>query len=105
PAVSKYFETVPYRLDEKTGLIDYDKLEELALLYRPKLIVAGATAYGRLIDYKRMREICDKANAYMVADIAHLSGMVAAKVIPGPFDAADVGTKTSHNSQRGPRGP
>ncbi|PHH71933.1 hypothetical protein CDD83_5066 [Cordyceps sp. RAO-2017] len=66
--ISKYFETLPYRLDESTGLIDYDKLEEMALVYRPKIIVAGASAYSRLIDYKRMREICDKANAYLLAD-------------------------------------
>lgn len=102
--ISKYFETVPYRLDESTGLIDYDKLEELALIYRPKIIVAGASAYSRLIDYKRMREICDKVNAYMLADMAHISGLVAAKVMPGPFPYADIVTTTSHKSLRGPRG-
>lgn len=103
-AVSKYFETFPYRLDEKTGYIDYDKLEENALLYRPKVIVAGASAYSRLIDYQRMREICDKVGAYLLADIAHLSGMVVAKVLPGPFGFADIVTTTSHKSLRGPRG-
>ncbi|KAJ4155747.1 hypothetical protein LMH87_000978 [Akanthomyces muscarius] len=103
-SVSKYFETVPYRLDEKTGFIDYEKLEELALLYRPKIIVAGASAYSRLIDYKRIREICDKINAYMLADMAHISGLVAAKVLPGPFQHADIVTTTSHKSLRGPRG-
>jgi glycine hydroxymethyltransferase len=103
-AVSKYFETVPYRLDEKTGYIDYEKLEELAMIYRPKIIVAGASAYSRLIDYKRMREICDKVNAYMLADIAHISGLIAAKVLPGPFEFADIVTTTSHKSLRGPRG-
>jgi glycine hydroxymethyltransferase len=102
--ISKYFETVPYRLDESTGYIDYDKLEELATLYRPKIIVAGASAYSRLIDYKRMREICDKVNAYLVADIAHISGLIAAKVLPGPFTFADVVTTTTHKSLRGPRG-
>jgi glycine hydroxymethyltransferase len=102
--ISKYFETVPYRLNEETGYIDYDKLEELASIYRPKIIVAGASAYSRLIDYARMREICDKVNAYLVADIAHISGMVAAKVLPGPFSHADVVTTTSHKSLRGPRG-
>ncbi|PWI75961.1 serine hydroxymethyltransferase [Purpureocillium lilacinum] len=102
--ISKYFETLPYRLDESTGLIDYDKLEEMALLYRPKIIVAGASAYSRLIDYKRMREICDKVNAYMLADMAHISGLVAAKVMPGPFPYADIVTTTSHKSLRGPRG-
>lgn len=102
--ISKYFETVPYRLDEETGYIDYAKLEELATLYRPKVIVAGASAYARLIDYRRMREICDKVNAYLLADIAHISGMIAAKVMPGPFDFADIVTTTSHKSLRGPRG-
>ncbi|KND88969.1 putative serine hydroxymethyltransferase, mitochondrial [Tolypocladium ophioglossoides CBS 100239] len=102
--ISKYFETLPYRLDESTGLIDYDKLEEMALLYRPKIIVAGASAYSRLIDYKRMRDICDKVNAYLLADMAHISGLVAAKVLPGPFPYADMVTTTSHKSLRGPRG-
>ncbi|CAK7202754.1 Cytochrome B translational activator protein cbs2 [Sporothrix eucalyptigena] len=102
--VSKYFETVPYRLDESTGTIDYDKLEELALIYRPKIIVAGASAYSRFIDYKRIREVCDKINAYLLADIAHLSGMIAAKAIPSPFGFADIVTTTSHKSLRGPRG-
>ena len=102
--VSKYFETLPYRLDEQTGYIDYDRLEELAVVYRPKVIVAGASAYSRLIDYRRMREICDKVNAYLLADIAHIAGMIAAKVIPGPFGVADIVTTTSHKSLRGPRG-
>jgi glycine hydroxymethyltransferase len=102
--ISKYFETVPYRLNEETGLIDYTKLEELALLYRPKVIVAGASAYSRLIDYSRMRQICDKVNAYLLADIAHISGMIAAKVLPSPFSFADIVTTTSHKSLRGPRG-
>lgn len=102
--ISKYFETLPYRLDESTGLIDYDKLEEMALLYRPKIIVAGASAYSRLIDYKRMHDICDKANAYLLADMAHISGLVAAKVLPSPFAHSDIVTTTSHKSLRGPRG-
>ena len=102
--ISKYFETLPYQLDEATGLIDYDKLEANALLYRPKIIIAGTSAYSRLIDYKRMREICDKAGAYMVADMAHISGLVAAKVLPSPFAFADIVTTTSHKSLRGPRG-
>lgn len=103
-AISKYFETIPYRLDESTGYIDYDKLEELASIYRPKIIVAGASAYSRAIDYQRMRQICDKVNAYLLADIAHISGLVAAKVLPGPFAFADIVTTTSHKSLRGPRG-
>ena len=102
--ISKYFETLPYRLDESTGRIDYDKLEELATTYRPKIIVAGASAYSRVIDYARMRAICDKVNAYLLADMAHISGLVAAKVMPGPFAYADIVTTTSHKSLRGPRG-
>ncbi|KXL45407.1 hypothetical protein M433DRAFT_4539 [Acidomyces richmondensis BFW] len=104
-AISKYFETLPYRLDEKTGLIDYDKLEELALLYRPRLIVAGTSAYSRLIDYARFRQIVDKVgNCYLLSDMAHISGLVAAGVIPSPFEYSDVVTTTTHKSLRGPRG-
>lgn len=103
-AISKYFETFPNRLDESIGLIDYDKLEENAMPYRPKIIVAGTSAYSRLIDYKRMRQMCDKANAYMVADMAHSSGFVAAKALPSPFEYADIVTTTTHKSLRGPRG-
>merc|ERR1712000_158056 len=103
-AISKYFETFPYRLDESTGLIDYAKLEEMAMLYRPKLIIAGTSAYSRLIEYDRMRAIADKVGAYLLADMAHISGLVAAKVIPSPFDYADVVTTTTHKSLRGPRG-
>ncbi len=103
-AVSKFFETVPYRLDEKTGLINYDQLEQVAELYRPKLVVAGTSAYSRLIDYKRVRDICDKHDAVMLADMAHISGLVAAGVIPSPFEYSDIVTTTTHKSLRGPRG-
>merc|ERR1712093_728205 len=103
-AISKYFETFPYRLDESTGLIDYAKLEEMAMLYRPKLIIAGTSAYSRLIEYDRMRAIADKVGAYLLADMAHISGLVAAKVIPSPFPYSDVVTTTTHKSLRGPRG-
>ncbi|CCI42335.1 unnamed protein product [Albugo candida] len=103
-AVSIYFESMPYRLNLDTGIIDYDKLEESALLFRPKLIVAGTSAYSRNIDYKRMREICDRCNAILLADMAHISGLVAAQVIPSPFEFADVVTTTTHKSLRGPRG-
>ncbi|KAK4224165.1 serine hydroxymethyltransferase [Podospora fimiseda] len=102
--ISKYFETIPYRLDESTGLIDYAKLEELATIFRPKIIVAGTSAYSRLIDYPRMREIANKVNAYLLADMAHISGLVAAQVLPSPFAHADIVTTTSHKSLRGPRG-
>lgn len=103
-AISKYFETLPYRLDESTGLIDYNRLEENAMLYRPKLIVAGTSAYSRLIDYSRMRDIATKVGAYLLSDMAHVSGLVAAGVIPSPFQYTDVVTTTTHKSLRGPRG-
>lgn len=102
--ISKYFETLPYRLDESTGYIDYVKMEELAMLYRPKIIVAGTSAYSRFIDYARVKEICEKSNAYLMADMAHISGLVAAKVVPSPFNFADIVTTTTHKSLRGPRG-
>ncbi|KAK3634478.1 Cytochrome B translational activator protein cbs2 [Elasticomyces elasticus] len=96
-AISKYFETLPYRLDEKTGLIDYEKLEELAMLYRPRIIIAGTSAYSRLIDYDRFRKITEKVgNCYLLSDMAHISGLVAGGVIPSPFEYSD--------SLRGPRG-
>jgi glycine hydroxymethyltransferase len=103
-ATSIYFESMPYRLNEATGIIDYDKLEETAALFRPKLIVAGTSAYSRNIDYKRMREVCDQQNAILLADMAHISGLVAAGVVPSPFEYADVVTTTTHKSLRGPRG-
>ncbi|PWA03218.1 hypothetical protein BB558_000626 [Smittium angustum] len=102
--VSSYFETMPYQCDEKTGLIDYDELERNASLYRPKIIVAGTSAYSRLIDYSRIRDICDKVGAYLMADIAHISGLMAANVIPSAFPYADIVTTTTHKSLRGPRG-
>ncbi|KAL9648448.1 hypothetical protein ABK040_014068 [Willaertia magna] len=103
-AVSIYFETLGYRLNEQTGLIDYDKMEELANYYRPKLVVAGASAYSRLIDYERFRKVCDQHNAYLVSDMAHISGLVAAGVIPSPFTHSHIVTTTTHKSLRGPRG-
>jgi len=103
-AVSTYFETMPYRLDESTGLIDYDTLEANAKLFRPKLIVAGASAFSRLIDYARMRDIADQHKAYLLSDMAHISGLVASKSIPSPFEYSDIVTTTTHKSLRGPRG-
>ena len=103
-AVSTYFETFPYRVNLETGLIDYDQLEQNALMYRPKVIVAGTSAYCRTIDYKRMREIADKVGCYLMADMAHISGLVAAEVNASPFEYADIVTTTTHKSLRGPRG-
>jgi len=102
--VSRYFESMPYRLNEETGLIDYDEMERSAKLFRPKLIVAGASAYSRLIDYERIRNIADGVGAYVLNDMAHISGLVSAGVIPSPFQYADVVTTTTHKSLRGPRG-
>ncbi|CCE62684.1 hypothetical protein TPHA_0D00410 [Tetrapisispora phaffii CBS 4417] len=103
-AVSTYFESFPYRVDQETGIIDYDTLEKNAILYRPKVLIAGTSAYCRLIDYKRMKEIADKCGAYLMVDMAHISGLVAAGVIPSPFEYADIVTTTTHKSLRGPRG-
>ncbi|KAI9804113.1 MAG: hypothetical protein M1825_001515 [Sarcosagium campestre] len=103
-AVSTYFETFPYRVNLETGIIDYDALEANALMYRPKVLVAGTSAYCRLIDYGRMRQIADLVGAYLVVDMAHISGLIAAGVIPSPFLHADIVTTTTHKSLRGPRG-
>jgi len=103
-AVSTYFETMPYRVNLETGIIDYDQLAENAKLFRPKVLVAGTSAYCRLIDYKRMREIADSVGAWLVVDMAHISGLISAEVIPSPFEYADVVTTTTHKSLRGPRG-
>ena len=102
--ISKYFETMPYHLDESTGTIDYDALEKSAQVYRPKVIIAGTSAYSQLIDYPRMRQIAESVNAYLLSDMAHVSGLVAADVIPSPFAYSDVVTTTTHKSLRGPRG-
>ncbi|KAJ8613890.1 hypothetical protein CTAYLR_008672 [Chrysophaeum taylorii] len=103
-ATSIFFETMPYRLDEATGIIDYDAMASSARLFRPKLLVAGASAYARLIDYEKMRKVADEVGAYLLSDMAHVSGLVAAGVIPSPFDFSDVVTTTTHKSLRGPRG-
>lgn len=103
-AVSTYFSNLPYQVNPQTGLIDYDELEKLSGAFRPKIIIAGTSAYAALIDYKRMRQIADKCGAYLLADMAHISGLVAAGVIPSPFEFADIVTTTTHKSLRGPRG-
>jgi len=103
-AVSTYFEVLPYRLDEGTGLIDYEALAKMATLYRPKLIVMGASAYPRHIDYAAMRKVADATGSYLLMDMAHISGLVAGKALPTPFEYADVVTTTTHKSLRGPRG-
>ncbi|KAJ4833274.1 Serine hydroxymethyltransferase 3, chloroplastic [Turnera subulata] len=101
---SIYFESMPYRLDESTGLVDYDMLEKTAILFRPKLIIAGASAYPRDFDYPRMRKIADSVGAFLMMDMAHISGLVAASVVGNPFEYCDIVTTTTHKSLRGPRG-
>ncbi|KAA0062916.1 serine hydroxymethyltransferase 3 [Cucumis melo var. makuwa] len=101
---SIYFESMPYRLDETTGIVDYDMLERTANLFRPKLIIAGASAYPRDFDYPRMRKIADAVGAFLMMDMAHISGLVAASVVADPFEYCDIVTTTTHKSLRGPRG-
>ncbi len=98
-----YFHVVPYGVNEN-GIIDYDEVERIALECKPKLIVAGASAYARVIDFKRFREIADKVGAYLMVDIAHIAGLVAAGVHPSPIPYAHVTTTTTHKTLRGPRG-
>ncbi len=100
----RLFDVVAYGLDEKTEAIDYDKLEEIAIKEQPKMIVAGASAYARTIDFKRFREIADKVNALLMVDMAHIAGLVAAGEHPNPVEYADVVTSTTHKTLRGPRG-
>ena len=100
----KYFNIVPYGVSSETQTIDYDEVERLALECKPKLILAGASAYPRVIDFKRFREIADKVGAYFMVDMAHIAGLVAAGVHPSPVPCADVVTTTTHKTLRGPRG-
>ena len=99
----RFFNIVPYGVNDE-GYIDYEELERKALECKPKLIVAGASAYAREIDFKRFREVCDKCGANLMVDIAHIAGLVAAGVHPSPFPYADVVTTTTHKTLRGPRG-
>lgn len=100
----KYFNIVPYEVADDTETIDYDKMRETALECKPKLIVSGASAYSRVIDFAKIREICDEVGAYMMVDIAHIAGLVAAGLHPSPVPYADVVTTTTHKTLRGPRG-
>ena len=100
----KYFNIVPYGVSEADERIDYDALEQLAHEHKPKKIVAGASAYPRVIDFARLREIADKVGAYLMVDIAHIAGLVAAGLHPSPVPYADVVTTTTHKTLRGPRG-
>ena len=100
----KLFRFEAYGVGRETETIDYDALEQKAIEYQPKLIVAGASAYSRIIDFKRIREICDKVNAYMMVDMAHIAGLVAVGLHPNPCEYADFVTTTTHKTLRGPRG-
>lgn len=100
----KYFKIVPYGVSKEDEHIDYDALEQLAIENKPKMIVAGASAYPRIIDFPRLREIADKVGAYLMVDIAHIAGLVAAGLHPSPVLYADVVTTTTHKTLRGPRG-
>ena len=100
----KYFNVVSYGLDDETERINYDNVRELALKHRPKMIIAGASAYARIIDFAKMREIADEVGAYLMVDMAHIAGLVAAGLHPSPVPYADVVTTTTHKTLRGPRG-
>ena len=100
----KYFNIVPYGVKKGEEVIDYDEMEKTALECKPKLIISGASAYPRIIDFKRIREICDKCGALMMVDIAHIAGLVAAGLHPSPVPYADFVTSTTHKTLRGPRG-
>ena len=99
----KYFKVVPYGVDDN-GFLDYDKMRELALECKPKMIIAGASAYARTIDFKRFREVCDEVGAVLMVDMAHIAGLIAAGLHPSPIPYADVVTTTTHKTLRGPRG-
>ncbi len=100
----KYYEIVPYGVDKETETIDYDKLREIALKEKPKMIIAGASAYSRIIDFKKFREIADEVDAILMVDMAHIAGLVAVGLHPNPVEYADVVTTTTHKTLRGPRG-
>jgi len=100
----KFYNIVGYGVNKETECLDYDEIEELAVKHKPKLILAGASAYPRIIDFKRFREIADKVGAYLLVDMAHFAGLVAAKIYPNPCDYAEFVTSTTHKTLRGPRG-
>lgn len=98
------YEIISYNVNKETELIDYDELENIALKEKPKMIIAGASAYSRIIDFKKFREIADKVGAYLMVDMAHIAGLVATNLHPSPIPIADVVTTTTHKTLRGPRG-
>merc|ERR1719145_179639 len=102
-ATSIYFESLPYKVHHETGLIDFDELRKQALLFRPAMILCGASAYPRVMDFAKFREIADEVGSLLMADIAHISGLVATDQHPAPFEHCDIVTTTTHKSLRGPR--
>jgi len=102
-ATSIFFESMPYKVTPETGYIDYDRLQENARLFHPKMIIAGTSCYSRNLDYERMRKIADENGAYLMADMAHISGLVAAGVVPSPFEHCDIVSTTTHKTLRGCR--
>jgi glycine hydroxymethyltransferase len=102
-ATSIFFESMPYQVDANTGYIDYDTLEKNSLLFRPKMIICGASAYPRDYDYQRFRKIADMNGALLFCDMAHFSGLVVGKVVKSPFDYCDIVSSTTHKTLRGPR--
>lgn len=100
----KYFNIVAYGVDEETGYVDYDRLRELALMHKPKMIVAGASAYPRVLDFEKFQDIAKEVGAYLMVDMAHIAGLVAAGLHPNPVPYADFVTTTTHKTLRGPRG-
>merc|ERR1712032_1496056 len=102
-ATSIYFESLPYKVHPETGLIDFEELRKNALVYRPAMILCGASAYPRVIDFAKFREIADEVGSLLMADIAHISGLVATNQHPAPFEFCDIVTTTTHKSLRGPR--
>jgi|TARA_B110000438_G_scaffold300966_1_gene354626 glycine hydroxymethyltransferase len=100
----KWFESFHYEVDKNTGLIDYEQVEELAIKHKPKLLIAGGSAYSRIIDFKKFKDIANKVNALLMVDMAHFSGLVAGKAYPNPIEHADIVTSTTHKVLRGGRG-
>ncbi|MCL4134799.1 UNVERIFIED_CONTAM: hypothetical protein GTU68_039558 [Idotea baltica] len=103
-ATSIFFESLPYKINLATERIDYDQLQANSKLFKPKMIIAGISCYPRHLDYKRFRQICDECGAMLMADMAHVSGLVAAGLAPSPFEFCDIVTTTTHKTLRGPRG-
>ena len=100
----KWFNAIQYGVRKDNSLIDFEEVLNLSLIHKPKLIIAGGSAYPRIIDFKKFREIADKVGAYLMVDMAHISGLVAGGVHPNPMEYADIVTTTTHKTLRGPRG-